>query len=275
MNTVAVDSILMNGICWIRRYSHTSRLGSFSLTNQRTIMTKKWLLLDFDRMRIIAQSSKAWTAFAVAHLLVIAALAIFAGDGYSFRPSFVDSLAGIGIILFALPTLFVLYINRSRTWAGIVAACYVVIIMFPGLPGGPLARFPLCLAAAIIFARSDLKLWQELVFGLPVLLIVFFFIILLALYFLAALVTLRAPFEISTSTSPDLKHEVEAMGFNQGPLGAETRARLYKIHRVSIIRRFEREIGSDPNWPSKVKIRWIDNKTFEIEGKRFDLGAAK
>lgn len=238
-------------------------------------MTKKWLLLDFDRMRIIAQSSKAWTAFAVAHLLVIAGLAIFAGYDYSFRPAFVNSLVGIGIVLFALPTLFTLYINRSRTWAGIVAACYAVIMMSPGFPGGLPAGFSLCLAAAIIFARSDLKLWQKCVFGFPVLLVVSLLMFLLAFYFLAALSTLRAPFEISTSTSPDLKHEVEAMGPNLGPLGSDTSAILYKIYRVSIIRRFERVIGSDPGWRPKVKIRWIDNETVEIEGKRFDLGTAK
>lgn len=87
-------------------------------------------------------------------------------------------------------------------------------------------------------------------------------------------VDMQPEFIISTVVSPDLKHEIEAIGSNAGPLGSQTEVQLYKIYSVPIIRRLEKAI-SKRDWSPSVKVKWINNNTFEIQGERFDLSGSK
>jgi hypothetical protein len=219
-------------------------------------------MVNIEKLRANSKLNAALIGILVLYAIVVLFGVFFGIEGYSVRPGHLLTAARFLGILLSMAVFLILYRNRSHQWAGIGLGLFAIAGLF--VPTGLTAHWFFSSAAMMALLLSPLKEWQKGLFAVPAGLIVLF------LTLLVLVAQFASKPEVSNSVSPDQKHEIEVKGDGH-VLGGPTRASLYRIYPRFGVRRIERSVAEERNWPPKVKIKWIDSKTVVIHGKRFDL----
>jgi len=209
---------------------------------------------------------------AIAYMTMLSTLTLFSIMGLSFTPQHANWFLNVVSLVFFVPALLALYLNRGKFWAIVSLIGLPIILLFSPMPSEPAIRFTIILAAAACFFLPGVKLRQKWLIGLPIGIIAFLLLITLPVWMFIFIVSQGNIDKIQTSMSPDRKHQLEVVGHEMGALSGSTRVNLYRNYPRSIIRRFERNLISRDDWPAKIEIKWIDNENIEIHGMRFNIG---